>query len=113
MKSYWKLVTGAALVVALLGLLLVPPRGEGLMAGLAVLAAGYLGFKLVARVDILARQQPMRVVALLVLSATVIGIGAFLHITVLWSLGVAGMLVLPFARMAKDCWDDERVDMLG
>ncbi len=115
MKSYWKMVLAALVAVALMSPLLVPTPGTWLLAPLAVAVSGYVGFRLVPRVDELAHGRPHVVIAVILLSAAAIGTGAAMHLTAVWSLGLGGMLAFPFARMAKDCKEDELVmaRMLG
>jgi hypothetical protein len=106
MKSYWKLVGLCALPMPLVGLMLHWAL-LGVSASVAVLMAGWAGIHLgpkiplVRSLSISGLECPLGV-AVIVGSGLVLGVAGWLHLAVLWGLGLFGILVLPLADYVND-----------
>lgn len=106
MRNYWKLVALCALPMPFVGWMLNWAL-LGLSASAAVLLAGWAGVHLGPKVSILRSWSisgldcPLGV-AIIVTSGLVLGVAGWLHLAVLWGLGLFGMLVLPLADYVND-----------
>jgi hypothetical protein len=99
MRTYWNVIGGCA--AAMLLLVFVSPiliLGSG-----AVMLAAWLGTKVpVSFIERLQTRHPMQAVAIIGGGVVVMGVGALLHIALLWALGMATFLTLVFGGIAKD-----------
>lgn len=106
MRNYWKLVVLCALPMPFVGWMLDWAL-LGLSASAAVLLAGWAGVHLGLKIPILRSWSisgldcPLGV-AIIVGSGLVLGIAGWLHLGVLWGLGLFGILVLPLADYVND-----------
>lgn len=113
MKNYWKLVGLCALPMPFVGLML-DWMLLGLSASVAVLLAGwagtYLGPKipLVRSLSISGLECPLGV-AIIVGSGLVLGVAGWLHLSVLWGLGLFGILALPLADYVNDINEHQKM----
>mgnify|MGYP003458062168 CR=1 FL=1 len=113
MKNYWKLVGLCALPMPFLGWMLDWTM-LGLSASVAVLMAGWAGIHLgpkiplVRSLSIIGLECPLAV-AIIVGSGLALGIGGWLQLSVLWSVGLFGVLVLPLADYVNDINEHQRM----
>jgi len=113
MKSYWKLVALCALPMPFLGLMLNWTL-LGLSASVAVLAAGWAGTQLAPKIPLVRSlsisglECPLGVV-IIVASGLILGIAGWLQLSVLWGLGLFGVLVLPLADYVNDINEHQKL----
>jgi hypothetical protein len=106
MKNYWKLVGLCALPMPFVGFMLDWVM-LGLSASAAVLLAGWAGIHLgpkvplVRSLSIIGLECPLAV-AIIVGSGLVLGVAGWLQLSVLWGVGLFGVLVLPLADYVND-----------
>lgn len=100
MRFYWKMAVACAVVLLLVGVLMdwLP---FGFSAAGATLLAAWVGIRLVPEVDRLRHERVWHVVGLMIAAVIALGVGGWLHLSLVSGLGFFGLLVLPFASAAQ------------